>query len=613
MRPLPLPDVGTPPLASPARLLAWQGWRQRDVLAKSLVAGVVAMLASAAAPLLIGRAIDEGLSQGFSGPLFAWCGAMLLAAGVIVVAGIYNHIWDVENWVRASLSFSQLVGYKASRSGHAITRKLPTGEVVAAVANDALRVGDMYSMVGRFAGGAMAYAVVVAIMLSAHLQLGLVLALGVPVVAAVLGLLVKPLQSRQTTQREATGRLTSLGSDTVSGLRILRGIGGEDVFAGRYARQSQEVRRQGVRVAVLQSVLDGLQVLLPGLLAVAVLWLGARAAVRGEITGGQLVTFYGYAAFLAWPVQMATQMLQMVIRAVISSRKILDVLRVTEATPAATDPAEAPSAGAELVDETSGLRLRPGRVVGLVGADPDASAAVATRLGRFDDEAEAATPVRLGGVLLADLDKEALRRRVVVSEATPHLFSGVLGTELDARGRATEADLLAAMFTADAHDVLDSVPGGLAGELPEKGRSLSGGQRQRVALARALLTDPEILVLVEPTSAVDAHTEARIAERVAQVRRGRTTLVVTASPLVLDRLDEVLLLDDDGRVTASGTHDELLRRPDTDGAAYRAVVGRSMADPGPDEQDERPEEGDRHDEQTDGQPDRSSMEGAARR
>jgi len=548
------------------------------VLAKSLFGGSVAMLASAAAPLLIGRAIDDGLSSGFGPGLFLWCGAMLLAAGVIVVAGLFNHIWDVENWVRASLSFSQLIGHKASRTGHAITRKLPTGEVVAAVANDALRVGDMFSMFGRFAGGVLAYVVVVVMMLTQHVQLGLVLALGVPVVAVVLGLLVKPLQSRQTTQREATGRLTSLGSDTVSGLRILRGIGGEDVFAGRYARQSQEVRHQGVRVAVLQSVLDGLQVLLPGLLAALVLWLGARAAVRGEITSGQLVTFYGYAAFLAWPVQMATQMLQMVIRAVISSRKILDVLRVSEATPAAATAADAPAPGAELADATSGLVLRPGRVVGLVSADPDVSAAVATRLGRFDDEDEAGTPVRLGGVLLADLDKEALRHRVVVSEATPHLFSGVLGTELDARGRATEADLLAAMFTADAHDVLDSVPGGLAGELPEKGRSLSGGQRQRVALARALLTEPEILVLVEPTSAVDAHTEARIAERVAQVRRGRTTLVVTASPLVLDHLDEVVLLDAEGRVAASGTHTDLLRRSDADAAAYRAVVGRSMAE-----------------------------------
>ncbi|WP_407318895.1 ABC transporter ATP-binding protein [Isoptericola halotolerans] len=583
MRPLPLPDPGSPPLTSATRLLTWQAWRQRDVMLKAAVAGSVSLLAASAAPLLLGGAVDSGLDTAGSGPggeLLRWCAAMLVAAAAIVVSGVLSHTYDVENWLRASFSFTELVGDKATRAGHAVTKKLPTGEVVAAVANDALRAGDMFAMSGRFIGGVLAYVVAAGYLLSQDLVLGLVVALGVPVVAAVLALLVRPLQRRQRTHRESVGRLTALGSDTVAGLRILRGIGGEDVFAARYARQSQEVRRRGVRVAGVQSVLDGLQVLLPGLLVALVLWLGARAVVRGDLTPGELVTFYGYAAFLSWPVQMATQMLQMTTNAHVSARKILGVLRVDEATPQAAAPAAAPPAGSDLVDHASGLVLHPGRVVALVCADPDVSAAVATRLGRFDDDAEAAAPVTLGGVRLADLDKEALRHRVVVSEATPHLFSGVLGEELDARGRATEADLTAAILAADARDVLDSLPGGLTGELPEKGRSLSGGQRQRVALARALLTDPEILVLVEPTSAVDAHTEARIAERVAEVRAGRTTLVVTASPLVLDHVDEVQLLDADGRVGARGTHAGLLARSDDDGARYRAVVGRSMAAPG---------------------------------
>nr|WP_246256207.1 ABC transporter ATP-binding protein [Isoptericola halotolerans] len=586
-----MPDPGTPPLTSATRLLAWQAWRQRDVLAKAVTAGSVSLLAAAAAPLLLGGAVDSGLGAGFGGELLLWCGGMLVAAVAIVVAGVFSHTYDVENWLRASFSFTELVGDKATRSGHAVTKKLPTGEVVAAVANDALRAGDMFAMSGRFAGGVLAYVAAAAYLLSQSLPLGLVVALGIPVVAAVLALLVRPLQRRQQTHRESVGRLTALGSDTVAGLRILRGIGGEEVFSGRYARQSQEVRRRGVRVAAVQSVLDGLQVLLPGLLVALVLWLGARAVVRGDLTPGELVTFYGYAAFLSWPVQMATQMLQMTTNAFVSARKILGVLRVTEATPQAAVPADAPPSGSDLVDHSSGLVLRPGRVVALVCADPDVSAEVATRLGRFDDAAEAATPVTLGGVRLAELDKEALRHRVVVSEATPHLFSGILGEELDARGRATEADLTAAILTADAHDVLDSLPGGLRGELPEKGRSLSGGQRQRVALARALLTDPEILVLVEPTSAVDAHTEARIAERVAAVRRGRTTLVVTASPLVLDHVDEVQLLSTDGRVVAHGRHGELLARTDDDGARYRDVVGRSMAEPGTETSDDPSLEG----------------------
>ncbi|MFB9956183.1 ATP-binding cassette domain-containing protein [Cellulomonas denverensis] len=141
------------------------------------------------------------------------------------------------------------------------------------------------------------------------------------------------------------------------------------------------------------------------------------------------------------------------------------------------------------------------------------------------------------------------------------------------RGGAGREDLLTALRVADAGDVLDSVPGGLDGEVEEKGRSLSGGQRQRVALARALLTDAEVLILIEPTSAVDAHTEARIAQRLAEHRRGRTTVIVSASPLVLDAVDEVALIED-GRVTATGPHRTLM----SGHAAYRRVVSRSDDD-----------------------------------
>lgn len=589
MRTLPLPDPGTPPLSSPRALLGWQARRQLPLLLGAVAVGVVGNLAAAAMPYVLGRIIDGGLAEGLSATLWTGCAALAAVGLVQVVCTMWGHRLDVENWLRAALTQSQLVGHHVTRTGDAVTAELPTGEVVSTVASDALRLGEVYAVAARFVGGVVAYVAVGVVLLRTSATLGLLVLLGLPVVVGVLSLLVKPLQRRQAAQREAAGRLTTLGADTVSGLRILRGIGGEEVFAGRYREQSQQVRRAGVAVAQTQSLLDALQTLLPGLFVAAVVWSGARLAIAGEITAGQLVAFYGFAAFLTQPLWTATEAMRVLTRAVVGSRKILAVLAVPEAggaagTGAREDRADAGStpvvdARAELVDEASGLVVRPGQVLALVSADPDETARLATRLGRFGDPDDPATSaVRWGRTLLHELHLREVRERVVVAESTPHLFTGVLAEELDVRGTADEAALLRAMHVADAADVLDSVPGGLHGQVEEKGRSLSGGQRQRVALARALLTDAEVLVLVEPTSAVDAHTEARIASRLVDARRGRTTVVVTASPLVLDVVDEVALVQG-GRVVARGPHRALMDGTDAPSRAYRDVVSRSTAEP----------------------------------
>jgi ABC-type multidrug transport system fused ATPase/permease subunit len=601
VRPLPETDPGTPPLTSAPAYLWWVARRQGWLLLGSSLLAVASAVSLAALPFLLGRVVDTGLDDGLSRDLLVGC-LLILGAGLVTVLGnVFGHILDVHNWLRGAFRTSQLVGHHVSRTGDAVTAELPTGEVVATVASDALRVGEVFYVTARFVGGLVAYLVVAALLLDSSVVLGVAVLVGLPAVAGVLALVVRPLQKRQAAQREAAGRLTTLGSDTVSGLRILRGIGGEDVFTARYREQSQLVRGTGVRVAQTQSLLDGLQTLLPGLFLAGVVWVGARLALSGEITPGQLVTFYGYAAFLTEPLTAATQAVHVVTRALVGVRKILRVLRVpvTGAEQPAPAGASSPAPGGDLVDGTSGVVVRGGSVTALVSADPDETARVATRLGLLGREhADDAARVTLGGVPLAALGLGEVRRRVVVAESTPQLFTGLMRDELDSRGLATlgtaddgaparlvrareeaEARLLQALLAADAQDVLDSVPDGLDGEIAEKGRSLSGGQRQRLALARALLTDPEVLVLVEPTSAVDAHTEARIAARLAQVRAGRTTVVVTASPLVLDRVDEVVLVAG-GTVQARGTHRGLLDGTAGDRAAarYRAVVSRAAAD-----------------------------------
>ncbi|MFZ1410954.1 MAG: ATP-binding cassette domain-containing protein, partial [Micropruina sp.] len=160
---------------------------------------------------------------------------------------------------------------------------------------------------------------------------------------------------------------------------------------------------------------------------------------------------------------------------------------------------------------------------------------------------------------------------VLVSDTGSQLFAGTLQDAVDPRGTHTREQAEAALVAAAAEDVFDGLPGGWQGRIDEKGRGLSGGQRQRIVLARALLADPEILVLVEPTSAVDAHTEASIAERLAPHRAGRTTVVMSASPLLLHYADRVVLLEE-GRQVAQGRHAELL----ANNAEYRRIVARGM-------------------------------------
>jgi len=568
MKQLPFSDPGSPDTRSPSRFLLWIGLQQLGTLVLGMTFGVIWMLAQALLPYALGRAVDDGLAAGDNGALLQWAAVLLALGTVQAFAGVSRHRAAVSNWLQASFRMVQVVAHHAARSGPAIRAKLTTGEVVATVSNDAMRAGGAFDITARLAGAIASYFVVAALLLSTSVVLGLVVLLGVPVLVMSLSFVIRPLQARQREQREQVGRLTALGADTVSGLRVLRGIGGEQVFLARYRSRSEQVRRAGVRVALPQSTLDSAQVLLPGIFVVIVTWLGARLAVQGRISPGELVAFYGYAAFLVIPLRTAAEAVDKVTRALVGAQRMLAILRIEPLVAEPAAPAAEPPPGLPLTDTRSGLVVEPGLLTCVVSAVPQEGVELVDRLGRFVDDGE----VMLGGVPVTELPVEVVRRRIVVSETDPLLFSGPLQEELDPWGRATEAQVLDAIAVANAEDVLDALPEGLAGLVEERGRSLSGGQRQRLVRARALLSDAEILVLVDPTSAVDAHTEQRVARRLREARRGRTTVVLTASPLVLDQAERVVFLED-GRVAAIGTHRELLQSS----PAYRATVTREEA------------------------------------
>ncbi|MFZ5846142.1 MAG: ABC transporter ATP-binding protein [Actinomycetota bacterium] len=563
MRHLPLDHPGTADHRSPLRFLWWLVLGQWHTMLLAMFFGIVWMVAQAVMPAVIGRAIDEGIAAKDTGALVLWTGTMLGIGLVQAAAGIMRHRFAVTNWLTTAYRTVQLVARQAVDLGATLPKKVATGEVVAIGTSDLSHLGNAMDITARAAGALVSFLVVAVILLRTSVTLGLVVLLGVPLLLVAVGPLLKPLQRRTLAQREMMGQLSNLATDIVSGLRVLRGIGGERVFHDRYARESQRVRAAGVRVGRLQSVLDALQILLPGVFVVVVVWLGARFAVQGRISPGELVAFYGYAAFLMIPLRTATELANKWIRAFVAARRVVRVLALEPEVPTGQGRYDEPPVGAELVDVGSGLRVPADQVTAIVSDPPEDAAALADRLGRY-----AEGEVHWGDVPLDGVAREVVRRRIVVSDSGSTLFSGRLEEQIDVRGSG-RADVVAALHTASAEDVLEALPDGLDTVVTERGRSFSGGQRQRLVLARALAADPEILVLVEPTSAVDAHTEARVAERIRAHREGRTTVVTTSSPLLLDRVDNVAFLHN-GKVVAWGRHRELL---DTV-PEYRAVVTR---------------------------------------
>ena len=611
----PLPH---PPSLGAGALLRWLLRRAAVPVTLATLAACTSNIIQAIVPAFLGQALDAGIENGLNGRVWG-IGALLLVLFVVYAVGdTMLSYFGVTAWMRTAFDVDRLVGRQISATGKDLSRQVSTGEVATIIASDADYLGKLIEHLPALLGAAASFLVVAVLMLRTSVSLGLIVILGMPLVAAIVTLVIRPLQKRQAVQREAQSAVTTITTDTVAGLRILRGIGGEEGFARRYRDASQELRRRGVEVASSQATLMTLQVLLPGLFAAIVVWVAARMAVAGSLTPGGLITFYGYTAYLSWPLWVFTSSVQDYTRAVVGARRLSRLLEVAPAAGSLVerlnlDPAAAHPVSGDLVDTGSGLRLKEGRMTALVCPDPQVSADLATRLGRFTD---AGPTVTLAGQPLTTMPLEQVRASIVVSGATAQLFTGTLREALDVRSgpapqpagledllraeteRTTGADvdqqvrpqereapgddrLIEAIGIADAGDVLTSLSEGLAGMITEKGRSLSGGQRQRVALARALLTEAPTLVLIEPTSALDSHTEARVATQVHRARAGRTTVVVTASPLVLEACDEVVLLDSSGAELLRSTHRELMamaRDGHAQAADYRAVVSRAMGE-----------------------------------
>lgn len=578
MRLVPAVDPGRPDLRSPDRFLWWLARAQWQNLLAGATYGVLWMGALAGLPLVLGAAVGAAAQRNPAGVL-AWSAGILGLGVFAAVAGMMRHRRAVTNYLLAASRTQQLIIRCAARLGADLPRHVAAGEVASLSATDVDRIGSTFDVTGRFAGSVFTYLAVTAVLFVMAPAFGLVALIGGPLTLVSLLACLRPLARRQRAQREAIAVASGQAVDVVGGLRVLRGLGGEAMFASRFAVAAAQVRVAMNRTAQMAAVLNALEALVPGSFLVAVTWLGARMAEQGKAGAGELVTVYAFAAFLLVPLATFGEAAQSGSAGRVAAGRVLTVLRrereLRDHEPAfgAVRPTPAELAQGVLCDTLTGVAIAAGSLVAITSGDSDALTELADRLGRYVDP-PAGSQVTLEGRSLADLPLELVRETILVVDRDSTLLAGSLTSNLDPQGTEPSGPrpgVREAVRAAHAHDIISGLAGGMSHVLPEKGRSVSGGQRQRLVLARALRAGAPILVLEEPTSAVDTYTESVVVENLRALRSGLTTVVMTTSPLLMESADTVLVLD--GPVVASGTHHQLLEQE----PLYRTLLERELS------------------------------------
>jgi ABC-type multidrug transport system fused ATPase/permease subunit len=571
MRAFPGEDSPAPDLRGPWRYLLSMAASHWRIIAADCFFNVMWTGAQALTPAVIGEAVNAGLIARHQAALI-WWGLAIAGLGVVVaVSAMLVERYEMIVRVQPAYQTMRLVTRQACDLGATVTRRVSAGDLLTVGVSDINLIGQALEVGARGVGGVFAFAFVAALMLTASWQVGLLVLIAVPVILFITTRLSRTLRARQGEVRARQRELTDQAVDIVRGLRVLRGFGGGDVFAGRYRDGSQKLRFTVARQARSSAMLGAATTFLPSLLLVGVVALAASDVLARQLSAGEMVAFYGYATYLVSPVNRMTFAVSKAMQAHVAAANVTRLLRMEPDIGPGPDQAPMPGPGA-LADPDSGLVV-PARGLTAVVCSAGDAVALSDRLGRYSDSG-----TTYDGRPLAALPLAGVRERILVTPGDAHLFAGSVRRELDPAGRLAGAgvgaddDLLwQAIDAAAARDIIEALPDQAGTSMAAGGREFSGGQQQRLRLARALMADPEVLILIDPTSAVDANTENQMAEGIARLRHGRATVVFTTSILLLNQADHVALVID-GTVAAEGSHASLMTN-----ARYAALVERGMA------------------------------------
>ncbi|QTJ66041.1 ABC transporter ATP-binding protein [Rhodococcus sp. ZPP] len=531
-------------------------------------------------PIAIGVIVDRAVATGDTSALVVWLCALALLFVVLTTAWRFGARFLVLVMQNEGHRLRMEVAHRIL-DPRGVRTDLRAGELLSVSSTDADRSAFIADIVPRAASALTAAVGSAVALLLIDVPLGLAVLVGTPVILGLLQRAAPLITRRATDQQAAVARASGMATDLVSGLRPLRGIGAEDAASQRYRSASRDALDATLHTARSSAVFTGVSMTVSALLAVGIAGFAGWFALEGRITIGELITVVGLSQFFIEPLGVLAGLPGSLALTRASADRVALVLDAEPLLPAGSGLIPAGSelslSGVSYRSLTAlDLRVGSGELLGVVAYRPqDAEALAALLSGQVPPERYEGE-VTVGGVRLSDADRGHARRTVLVEPHNGDLFSGTVVSNVTAgRPDAPEAEVQAALRASAAVDVIDAHPDGLDHEVTDRGASLSGGQRQRVALARALMRRSPVLVLHDPTTAVDAVTEHMIAGGIADSRHrdsagsGQTTILLTSSPALLSVTERVVVLDE-GTVVAEGTHAQLA----ADDAHYRRAVLR---------------------------------------
>jgi ATP-binding cassette subfamily B protein len=581
----------SPGEAAERRAAAWRFLRavvrsQAGGVIGAALSGLAWQIGAVAAPLIVARAIDHGILTGDHETLLLWL-LVLLGAGLLeVLAGASRHVFAIRNRARGDARVRDAIFAHALRLDASYHDRVGPGELMSRASADSEMIARLLDAVGHTIGYVLTVFAVAAVLLTIDVDLALVVLLPLPLVSAAGWAYSKRYHERTTRLQEELARSATLAEETISGIRVVKGLGAGPALRTRFREQSDRIVQRGLDVARVDAVFVPALELLPLLGLLAVLWLGGRRVIAGDLSLGSFVAFNAYVVMLVWPLRILGQRVATVQRALAASARITEVLETEPRLRERRHPLslDEPVQGDvrlegvrfghgddEPVLDGLDLHLAAGQSLALVGATGSGKSTVAGLLARLYDPDGGR--VLLDGVDLRDLRIEDVRRAVALVFEDTFLFTDTVAQNIRfGRPEASDEDVLRAAELAGADEFVSDLPDGYDTLLGERGFSLSGGQRQRIAIARAILADPAVLVLDDATSAVDATKEHEIRSALATVMEGRTTLVIAHRPATIALADRVAVLDH-GRIVEQGVHGELVARS----ARYRALLALEEA------------------------------------